>query len=213
MPAYWRSLQRQHIRRETETYNHLPQHPRLVPVVQFDDEVPSLTIEYMPNGTVAAYLERNGATATTELRTRWIRQAAEGVALLHANDVIHADLKPTNLLLDGHLDLRIADFGGCSLLGQGPYTLESGPFYMPAKWRDTDKLGCSVETDLFALGSCIFHMSTGKIPYQGMRDEDIESKFARNEFPPLEGVLFSQVVARCWLGEFESAEAVLGALI
>lgn len=210
MPAFWRSIQKKHVQREIDTYRHLPPHPRLVPLLDSDDEA-SLTIEYMPNGSVATYLKRHAAT-TTALRTQWIRQAAEGVALLHANDVIHADLKPTNLLLDGHLDLRVADFGGCSLLGQQPYTLETGAFYLPAKWRDTDKLGCSVETDLFALGSCIFYIATGKVPHDGLSDEDTETKFAGNEFPSVEGVLFAQVIRGCWQGTFTSAEAVLGAL-
>ncbi|OAA54775.1 Protein kinase-like domain protein [Niveomyces insectorum RCEF 264] len=171
-----------------------------------------LAIEYMPNGSLATYLRKNEATITTELRTRWIRQTVEGVALLHANGVIHADLKPTNLLLDGDLNLRIADFGGCSLLGQPPYILESGPFYLPAAWRDKDELGCNAATDLFALGSCIFQIATGRQPYDGMEDGDVEKKFASREFPSLDGVLFAGVVRRCWLSELESAEAVLDAL-
>lgn len=132
--------------------------------------------------------------------------------MLHGHNVIHADLKPTNMLLDDELNLRIADFGGCSLLGQAPYTLESGPFYLPAAWRESDAIGCSVETDLFALGSCIFHIATGKMPYHGMEDKEIENKFAEKAYPSLDGVLFADVVRKCWQGEFESAEAVQRAL-
>ena len=53
------------------------------------------------------------------LRRRWAKQAAEGVRLLHSHGVIH-DISPRNFLLDGELDLKIADFAGLSLLDSGP---------------------------------------------------------------------------------------------
>ncbi|CAK7214943.1 hypothetical protein SCUCBS95973_002308 [Sporothrix curviconia] len=214
MPEFWRSIQRKQLRREIDTYRHLPVHPRLVPVLDFgqDGDDAFLAIKYMPNRTLAAYLKQNEAAITAELRTRWIRQTAEGVALLHAHNVIHADLKPTNLLLDADLNVRIADFGGCSLLGQRPYILESGPFYLPAAWREKDALGCSVATDIFGLGSCIFQIVPGKQPYDDMEDGDIETKFTNQEFPSLDGVLCADVVSRCWQSELASAESVLDAL-
>ncbi|KAI5866054.1 kinase-like domain-containing protein [Durotheca rogersii] len=214
MPKFWRSQQRDQLKREIDTYTHLPLHPRLIRMLSYnkDGDDTSLTLEYMPNGSLAAYLRNNAATVTAELRARWALQAAQGVAMLHAHSVIHADLKPTNMLLDKGLGLRIADFSGCSLLGKPPYILESGPFYMPADWREHSELPCNVTTDIFALGSCIFQIATGKKPYEGLEDDDIEKKFASWEFPGLEGILFAEVIRKCWFSEFESAEAVLQAL-
>lgn len=212
MPEHWCRIQRKQLHREIDIYSHLPLHPRLVGVLDCnkDGNDTSLTLEYMTNGNLALYLRNN--SVTTEHRAQWALQVAQGVAMLHAHNVIHADLKTTNLLLDTSLGLRIADFNGSSLLGNEPYLLESGPFYMPAERRKHGELGCDIMTDLFALGSCIFHIATGEKPYEGLTDNDIEEKFAKREFPGLEGVMFGDVIRKCWLSELESAEAVLEAL-
>jgi serine/threonine protein kinase len=214
MPKFWRSIQRDHLYREIDIYRHLPLHPRLIRLLSSskDGDDTSLTLEYMPNGSLAAYLRTNAATVTTELRVQWALQAAQGVAMLHAHGVIHADLKPTNMLLDSNLGLRIADFSGCSLLGKQPYILESGPFYLPADWREDDKLGCNTTTDIFALGSCIFQIATGKKPCEGLEDDDVEKRFADQAFPDLDGILFAEVIRKCWFCEFETADMVLLAL-
>ena len=137
MPGHWRSIQRVQLQREINTYTHLPPHPRLIPVLgsSKDGEDTSLTLEYIPNGTLAEYLRKNPESVTAELRARWALQAAQGVAMLHAHSVIHADLKPLNMLLDSNLGLRIFDFAGSSLLGKEPYSLESGLFHVPAARR------------------------------------------------------------------------------
>ena len=117
--------------------------------------------------------------------------------MLHAHSVIHADLKSTNMLLDSNLGLRIFDFAGCLLLGKEPYTLESGPFYMPAARREGGDLSCNVATDIFALGLCIFQIATGKKPYEDLENDDVEKKFADREYPGLEGILFAEVIRKC----------------
>lgn len=154
----------------------------------------------------------NAAALTTELRARWALQAAQALAMLHAHNVIHADLKGANLLLDRALNLYIISFKGCSLLGKPPYLLESGGFFLPAERRRGGEMWCDETTDLFALGSTIFQIATGKRPYEGLEEEDVERRFAEGTFPGLERVLFGGVIRKCWDCEFESAEAVLQAI-
>ena len=170
-----------------------------------------IVLPYMPNGSLKAYLRNNADTITTTQRAQWALQTAQGIAMLHANSVIHADLKPGNILVDDDLGVRICDFADCSLLGKPPYILESGAFYLPGNFRDVG-IGCNVKSDLFALGSCIFQIVTGNEPNQGLEDKDIEDKFEEQVFPEMGNMLFAEVIRKCWFCEFESAEEVLRAL-
>ena len=45
---------------------------------------------------------------------RFFQQIISGVDYCHRHMVVHRDLKPENLLLDSHLNVKIADFGECA---------------------------------------------------------------------------------------------------
>lgn len=214
MEKFWRDIQRLELQREIDTYTHLPPHPRLVPVLDSNNagDDSSLTLEYMSEGNLTAYLKNNAAALTTELRARWALQTAQALAMLHAHNVIHANLTGSNLLLDRSLNLYMISFKGCSLLGKPPYHLESGGFFLPAERRRGGELWCDETTDLFALGSTIYQIATGEKPYEGLGEEDVERNFAEGTLPELERVLFGRVIRKCWDYEFESEAAVLHAL-
>lgn len=197
-------MHRVELQREADTYRHLPPHPRLLPMLgsNKDGDDPSIDLAYMPDGSLKAYLRRHSEMTTASLRVQWALQTAQGVAMLHSHSVIHADLKPANIVLDDALGVRIIDFAGCSLLGKAPYILETGAFYLPGDFRD-EGIGCTVKSDLFALGSCIFQIVTGNKPHEGLEDKAIEDKFEEQVFPDLGDMMFAKVIRKCWFCEFE----------
>ncbi|GAA0169323.1 transmembrane signal receptor [Lithospermum erythrorhizon] len=73
-----------------------------------------LVYEYIPNGTVADHLHgeraRPGSLSWTT-RLNIAIETASALAYLHAVDVIHRDIKTTNILLDDHFRVKVADFG------------------------------------------------------------------------------------------------------
>lgn len=203
---------RREIQLEIDTYKHLPSnHRRLIRMLDSNRDEPSLTLEYMPKGSLSDFLKIHADMVTNEQRLRWAREGTEGLAMLHDNSVIHADFNAGNLLLDDDLSVRIIDFAGCSLLGTPAYNMGGGAIFLPRDWVN-DELGCSVVTDLFSLGSALYQIATGRQVYEGLSEEEIEVRFSRKEFPSLEGVLLSEVIMKCWHCEFESAGEVLQAL-
>ncbi|BAT83003.1 hypothetical protein VIGAN_04009500 [Vigna angularis var. angularis] len=73
-----------------------------------------LVYEFIPNGTVAYHLQGRGSKSTLlpwPIRLNIAVETAEALAYLHANDVIHRDVKTNNILLDDQFCVKVADFG------------------------------------------------------------------------------------------------------
>jgi len=166
-------------------------------------------LEYMPKGNLKAFL-KSEVEITTQQQLRWAVEAAEAALLLHSHGIIHADIKPENMLLDEHLGLRIVDLSGSSIDGEPPLSLESTRFYLPRSMKDA--MPCSIITDLFALGSSVYQIMTRREPYEDLGDDEVEARYARRDFPSVEGIPCGDIIRRCWMCEFDSALSVLDAL-
>jgi serine/threonine protein kinase len=129
------------------------------------------TMELHQGETLATFLERSGpldvATASPLLS-----QMLAGVAAAHAADIVHADLKPSNMLLvDGGARLVLTDFGMampcCTHLGcdcELPHLMGTPAYMAPEQITGGSMLAT---TDVYALGVILFEMMTGRLPFEG----------------------------------------------
>ena len=209
---YDQKFQIRQLRREVEVYQRLPPHDRLIRMLGYattgDD--PHIVFEYMPNGSLSSYLEAHPEASIAQ-RLRWSIQAAEAVALLHWHNIIHADIRPDNMVLDNDLGLKLIDLAGAAIDGNEPLCLESSRFFLPRNMKDP--MPCNVHTDLFALGSSIYHILTGLPPYHELSDEEVELKYKQANFPSTEGIICEEIIRGCWMCSFDSAEAIIIALV
>lgn len=139
-----------------------------------------------------------------QLRLKWATQAADALAFVHSRKVIHCDVHPNNLLLDDTLDLRLCDFSGSvygTLDGAG---MESVRFFLPRDVTATP----SVKSDVFALGSAIYFIMTGREPYDTLTDAEVAARFSDGDFPAVDSVPCGRIILGCWEGGFHSADKV-----
>jgi serine/threonine protein kinase len=188
----------------------LGKHIRFVEVIAFDREKLTLTMEYMVNGTLRQYLQSSGQHITARQRRLWIQAMAEGVHLIHELGIIHCDLTPHNMFLDDKLELKIADFGCCSLDQSESMAATDVRFYPP---RPFYKSPVSADDDLFALGSCIYEIITGTAPFGDILSPQVHVLVGLRQFPDLTGLDCRDIIRDCWLGRAQSAKHVLCRLL
>ena len=156
-------------------------HPNLCPIYDiFHCEQPParflfLTMKLLAGETLAARLQRTGSISIAE-KLAILKQMAAGLAAIHAAGVIHRDIKPNNIMLDGagpELRLCITDFGLAraheaepSLSGNG--LVAGTPDYMaPELYHGRSP---SKASDLFAFGVVLHQVFTGQKPTPGPDD-------------------------------------------
>src|SRR4051812_36942106 len=107
--------------------------------------------------------------------------------LAHRRDIVHRDLKPGNVLLTSDGIPKITDFGLAKRLEVDSGQTQSGsimgtPSYMAPEQAmgKNDEVGTSA--DLYALGAILYHLVTGRPPFQGTSVLEILEQ-VRNQEP------------------------------
>jgi serine/threonine protein kinase len=157
--------------REAETIAAL-EHSAIVPVYDFgeEDSQPYLVLRLMPGGSLADRI-RNGPLTLLEA-ARILSRVAPALDFAHRRGVVHRDIKPDNILFDAEGEAYLADFGISKilLLGSHAGTASGGIFGTPAYMSPEQARGESNldgRADIYALGATLFHMLSGRMPYEG----------------------------------------------
>ncbi|KAL4934734.1 kinase-like domain-containing protein [Aspergillus oleicola] len=142
------------IDREKTIYKALPKHPRILDCLETKEK--SLYFPFCRLGNLRDYLQHN--EIDNNIRDRWVRNAIDSIAVIHAYGVIHADISPRNFLVADDLSIKLCDFAG-SAIGDLPPLVEEEDRY-----RISPLSPRNFKTDLFALGCLVYEISTGIRP-------------------------------------------------
>ncbi len=161
--------------REAETAAQLG-HPNIVPIYSVD-EVGNLVFFVMAcidGDNLATMLQKRGPLPIENAR-RWITEIADALSYAHARGVIHRDIKPDNILLDG-IDGRalVTDFGIARAMmdsGETSRLTATGmaigtPAYMSPEQASGDRQ-LDGRSDLYSLGVVAYQMLVGEPPFIG----------------------------------------------
>jgi mitogen-activated protein kinase kinase kinase len=78
----------------------------------YDDSAIFIFLEYVPGGSISSVVSKFGALSEPLMKV-YARQILQGLRYLHANGIVHRDIKGANLLCDTKGNVKLADFG-CS---------------------------------------------------------------------------------------------------
>ena len=146
--------------------SHAPSTVTIFDVGEHDGR-PYIVMEYLPGGSLADRLERDGAQPVGRV-VEWLGQAAAALDAAHANGIVHRDVKPANLLLDNDERVKVADFGVASAADLGSFT-EAGTVVGTAGYLAPEQARgerATPASDLYALAVVAFELLTGKRPFE-----------------------------------------------
>jgi serine/threonine protein kinase len=149
-----------------------------------------MVMPYVEGGTLAKILRRHRLGA--EDTGGWLYQIASALDHAHEHGVIHRDLKPTNILLDGQGNSFLVDFGIAKLIDMTNAMTMTGnvlgtPTYMaPEQWRG-EKL--TEVTDVYGLGVLVYLMLTGKPPFEADAPHTLMYKHLSDPVPTMKNLV------------------------
>ncbi len=155
-----------------------------------DQGVPYLAMQLLRGESLERRLRREGGWLPGFADVLRIgREVAEGLAAAHAGGLVHRDIKPANIWLETGRDrVKIVDFGLAWAASQDVRLTQTGavvgtPAYMSPEQANAGPV--DHRCDLFSLGSVLYRLATGLLPFPGKDTLSILTALAtRNPEPP-----------------------------
>lgn len=138
--------------------------PGVVPVLAYNTTVtrPFMIMEYMPNGSLAAEVERRQSGFGLREALSIAVSIAEAVADSHAKNVVHGDVKPGNVLRNRAEAWVLGDFGSAVTVGSKEVLRASRWFGTPAYAAPEQLQGVTVQaSDVYPIGVMLCELLTG----------------------------------------------------
>lgn len=161
----------------------LLEHPHIIKLVEISESPRHLFIvqEYAENGELFDYLVTRHYLSVEE-SMRIFRQIIYGIDYLHSRGICHRDLKPENLLLDGHNNVKIGDFGFARWLKYSTTQTSCGsPHYAaPEVIRGIPYDG--QKADIWSCGVILYALLAGRLPFNEPNFKDLVAKIKGGHF-------------------------------
>lgn len=143
-----------------------------------------MVMEYV-DGTDLAVVIQQTAPLRSRVAALIAHEVCGALAYAHGKNIIHRDIKPTNILISRRGSVKISDFG----VARGetlPHLTQTGtvigtPCYMSPEQASGDDV--TYQTDIYSLGIVLYEMVTGKKPFTGKNAHAITTKVCRGKYP------------------------------
>lgn len=172
-------------------------HPSIVPVYEVGEHEGHLyfSMKFVDGETLAQRLRR-GPLAPREAAIV-MSAVADAIEFAHSRGVLHRDLKPSNILLDGEGLPHVSDFGLAKRITDAGNLTRTGavlgtPAYMAPEQASGNRGAVGVATDVYGLGSILYHALTGQAPFHANSPMEVLLKVLDQD-PPLPRSIYPKV--------------------
>lgn len=152
-------------------------HPSILEIYDYSgegSEVSFIATELLTGPTLKKFTEER-PEIPPEIAACITLQVARALGAAHAEGVIHRDVKPENVLLHENRCVKLTDFGIAQLVDVQSMTTTGQVLGSPGHMAPEQIEGrdCDARTDLFSLGTVLFLLATGALPFTGNNPHQI----------------------------------------
>jgi diguanylate cyclase (GGDEF)-like protein len=155
-------------------------------------EMAYIAMELMEGRELQEYLGGD-RRFTTEETLNIVIQVADALYFAHQKEIVHLDIKPSNIMLIGNNHIKIADFGiarmASSEIAQRGLILGTPSYMSPEQFTGR---AIDFRSDIFSLGVTLYQMLTGVLPFTGDTPNSIMMQTLKMD-PPLPSTLNAEV--------------------
>jgi serine/threonine protein kinase len=160
-------------------------HPHIVSIYDAvdDPDATYIVMEYVDGPTLERHTRADDLLPVSRI-VEIIYKCARALDYAARQGIIHRDIKPANILLAGESDIKISDFG-TALTSATETTQLSGvgsPAYMSPEQVQEQRL--TLQSDIYSLGVVMYHLITGRVPFQGANSYSTAYQIVHVEPPP-----------------------------
>lgn len=175
-------------------------HPGIVRVFYYFEEnnTAYLVMEYLKGKTLTEFLKQRQGKLSQAKALEHIAKVGEALEILHQAQFLHRDIKPDNIMLADDGRVVLIDFGAArdfTTTSTVRYTTMLTPGYAPLEQYGR-ALKYGAFTDIYALGSTLYHLLTGEAPVSAIeRAAGVELKSVK-EIAPHVSLHVSEAIAK-----------------
>ena len=163
-------------------------HPNVVKIYAVDSYkgIHFAAIEFIDGQSVQKWLDHLGKFSIPDA-VHLTLVCAEALKHAHAQNMVHRDIKPDNILITKKGIVKVADFGLAKAMDEDVSMTQSGtglgtPLYMaPEQARNAKHV--DARSDIYALGATLYHLATGQLPFGGTTALELIMAKEKGQYP------------------------------
>jgi serine/threonine protein kinase len=197
---------RQRFAREAKSVARL-KHPHILEVYDFsgaDSEHSYIAAELLTGPTLKDFGAQH-PELPAEVAVAMTLQISRALEAAHAHGIVHRDVKPENVMIHEGRTLKLTDFGIAQILDTQSFTatgqILGSPGHMAPEQVETGEV--DERSDLFALGTVLYYLACGRLPFTGRNPHQILRRVMDAEYMdplrvrPSIGAGLARIIARC----------------